>query len=661
MENIFNEEKYKIASDKCLEFLEGQMNVNNFQYQLIFAERYDETFAGGIIHGTVEGLDNQFEQIFPKYINVENYYNKDFKGVVKGIWKNIDISDIDNYGVNIYILSDQKYKVATCKLKNDGTWKSETTFRETYENGNIRLYTEEKEINEGFKEIRIAKGLKEKWVTVSETPDLKTERLDYETTEDISDEDGGNCYKYFDYFTVKVYSYADTEYLNEICKIYSVGANIFVWNTSKAFKGKKIGKIAQQLWRNGAVAYETVGIAGAITNLEMGRLPASFFIPASDPSYDKDGSNALGAYGYMLNSRSWIYGVGLALLVYTTSKKYKQCKEIMNRLEYEQNEDGSFCFSYDIYIGKLFDDYVRTGSVGWLVWGMCYYVLESGDTSYNKMISRAGEWILTRQVLDKNDIRYGLLTGGYGRYDGNYAFIEGDMDWCSIEHNSSTLQAVEGLALVLGESKYTECAELMCDKLYLTCYDKEEGRFFQGVNEVQDGSWALDCTTWAGSIIASVVNKETAKRCLATAKDAYLTTGKKLIVSDDPLHYNQVYTSDETFDGFKPYSDKTYGYKNSPDIVWSEGTLGYVSLALKVGEYEDAKKYVDECIKLQECNGSTGGVVYVTETFAFLPWEFHAWENMAATCWLYLVINNNSVLFPAITREVKNFTEFKQI
>lgn len=112
------------------------------------------------------------------------------------------------------------------------------------------------------------------------------------------------------------------------------------------------------------------------------------------------------------------------------------------------------------------------------------------------------------------------------------------------------------------------------------------------------------------------------------------------------------YSSSEQFAGFKPYSDKTPDYDGAPDIVWTEGTLGYAALALCVGEEDEAKKYVDECIALQNCEGCTGGVIYVTETYASLPWEFHVWESVVSSAWLYLIINNPDVLFPRTLRQV---------
>ena len=396
-----------------------------------------------------------------------------------------------------------------------------------------------------------------------------------------------------------------------------------------------------------------VGISGAIANLTTGRLPASFLIPADDPQYNKDGSNALGVYGYMLNSRTWAYDVGLALLVFTTSGDYDLCKEMLGRMAYEQNDDGSFNFSYDIYIGQLFDGYVRMGAIGWLLWGACYYTLESGDRSYVDMIQKGGDWMISKQVTDTKDPRYGLMTGGYGTYNmEDYSYSPDEIEWCSVEHQCSGLQALEGCALVLKDQKYKETAELVRDQLYLKCYDRENRRFVQGIHRSVDGAWALDCTTWAGMLAFSIVNDDAAFACLETAKDVYLTSGKPIVQSTEKDYYNTAYSDAGTFSGFKPYSDRTPDYAGAPDLVWSEGTLGYAALALVLGKVDEARRYVDECIRLQDCEGSTGGVIYTTATYGMLPWEFHVWESVVSSSWLYLLIHNPDVLFPRTLRQV---------
>lgn len=670
MAGVFSESKYAEASEKALAFIKRQLDVNNFKYQLYFSEEYADSYSGDVVWGTIEGLSTDFEQIFPKYINVASFYDYDYTGTVSGTWSGL--GDYSNYVVNVYVLRDAEYKVASCPLKADGTWTSETLYREEYyktslESGEITStvveYTLPTEVGEGVKIFRLGHNVSTSWETLVDNVDMKAERQVYSSADEISDENGGNVYSYFEYFTVRLYSYSDAEYMNDTCKIWNVGGGKFIWYTNKVAEGHKIGKVMQQVWRDGEVAFDVVGISGAIANLTTGRLPASFLIPTDDPQYNKDGSNALGAYGYLLNSRTWAYDVGLALLVFTTSGDYDLCKEMLDRMAFEQNSDGSFNFSYDIYIGQLFDGYVRLGAMGWLVWGACYYTLESGDRSYVDMIKKAGDWMVSKQVKDTSDPRYGLMTGGYGSYNmDDYSYDDTEIEWCSVEHQCSALQALEGCALVLKGKEYKEAAELVRDQLFLKCYDPDNGRFFQGINGGKpDEAWALDCTTWAGMLVFSIVNSETAKACLKTAREVYLTSGKSIVQSEEKEYYNMTYSSSETFSGFKPYSDKTADYAGAPDIVWTEGTLGYAALALMLGDVEEAKIYTDECIRMQEVEGSTGGVIYTSATYGMLPWEFHVWESVVSSAWLYLIINNPDVLFPRTLRQVYYMAKINNI
>ena len=234
---------------------------------------------------------------------------------------------------------------------------------------------------------------------------------------------------------------------------------------ARSFYGKKIIRIRD------VDQDVTVGATGS-GYTDWYRYPASFLIPEDDPQYNKEGNTALGEYGYMLNSRCWSYDVGLALLVFATSGDFDICIEMLHRMKEDQNADGSWNFSYDIYIGKLFHDYVRTGAIGWIVWGACYAILQMGtfgDESwgFRKMLQKAGTWLINHQVTDPSDPRYGLLRGGYGIYNNAYDYTDKDIEWCSVEHQCSALQALEGLSLVLKNKRYKECAELVRDQLYL--------------------------------------------------------------------------------------------------------------------------------------------------------------------------------------------------
>ena len=644
---MFEEEKYQTAAKKAMNFIKAQMDINHFTHKILFAQEYGAYYSGDVMLGTIEGFSGG-EALGPTSISCP-FYDFGYTGTVSGT--------CSGEGVNVHVIHDSDYLVITCPSE-DGSWQSQMLYKEIYnvpdyDESGVEIGTHEEEIEyylpvevgEGVKEFRLCTGLTSEWEILTQTDEVTTMRLVYHSTGEIMPEDGGGAYPYLTDYRFRLYTYSDAEYLNDECPIYFVSDH-YIWYTNHVAEGTKIGFVMR--------GTNILAISGGVSNVDNGRLPASFKVPTDDPQYDKDGSKALWKYGYCLNYRTWAYDIGLALLVFTTSHDYDLCREMLSRLKYEQNADGSFNFSYDIYIGQLFEGYVRTGAMGWLLWGMCYYTLETGDRSYINMIRKGGDWMISRQVTDINDPRYGLMTGGIGAYNmEDYSYIDTDIEWCSVEHQCSGLQALEGCALVLKNEKYKKAAELVRDQLILKCYDKENGRFYQGINGgIPDAAWALDCTTWAGSLVFSVVQDDASKACFSTARSVYLTEEKQIVKSSDQEHYNQSYSDSRSFTGFKPYSDRTPDYAGAPDIIWTEGTLGYASLALVLGEEAEAKKYVDECIALQNCSGSTGGVIYVTETYASLPWEFHVWESVVSSSWLYLLIKNPDVLFPRTLRQV---------
>lgn len=663
---VFQGAKYEEASRKCREFILQQFNTNNFDLDVSFGRNYSKMYAGQVMWGWVDGLSDDLPHHDPQYIGLKQFYDYDYTGVVEG-------SGPSGCGVAVHVISDSDYP-EYFYIEN-GEWKSKKKYREVYHNvkneqtGALEDKTVEYELDykvrRGFKDFYLCTSLSENWRHLEYNPrlDMDSYVLEYTPGEEVSLEEGGGAYGYFDDYLIRLYTYTDAEYLNDTLRILRTDnpEHPYMWYSLKTFSGKKIAKVVEMLPGEGE-RYTVHGISAGDMNISNGRLPASFLIPQDDPQYDKEGTTARGVYGYMLNSRTWAYDVGLALLVLTTSGDYGVCREICNRMKHEQNYNGSFNFSYDAYIGQLFEDYVRTGAMGWAVWGICYYTLESGNREFVDMIEKAGKWLLSRQVKDRNDPRYGLLTGGYGAYNmEDYSYIDTDIDWCSVEHQCSALQALLGCALVLKDEKYYTAAQLVKEQLYLLAYDKENGRFYQGINGGSpDGAWALDCTTWAGTMAFSIVNKNCALACIDTAREVYLTECS-IEQSSQMDYYNMTYSDSRSFSGFKPYSDKTLDYEGAPDIVWSEGTLGYAALALKLGLKDEAKHYVDEMIALQNCDNSTGGVLYTTATYGMLPWEFHVWESVVSSAWLYLIINNPGVLFPTVTRPVFYVNKIKNI
>ena len=130
-----------------------------------------------------------------------------------------------------------------------------------------------------------------------------------------------------------------------------------VWYSNQSYPGVKICKA---VYCHSDDDYEIVGISDTKNTYHMGRLPASYLIPQDDPQYNKDGSSALGLYGYMLNSRCWIYDAGLALLVFTQAGDYDICREMQNRLSkrdagvYSDNMVNVFRLKTFVFVGKTF-------------------------------------------------------------------------------------------------------------------------------------------------------------------------------------------------------------------------------------------------------------------------------------------------------------------
>ena len=81
----------------------------------------------------------------------------------------------------------------------------------------------------------------------------------------------------------------------------------------QSFAGKKIVRI------HDVNTEITVGATGSGYDAWY-RYPASFLIPEGDPQFSKEGNTALGAYGYMLNSRTWSYDVGRILRTFKIKK-----------------------------------------------------------------------------------------------------------------------------------------------------------------------------------------------------------------------------------------------------------------------------------------------------------------------------------------------------
>lgn len=259
MAGIFDDEKYKVASDKAIAFIKRQLNVNNYSLFPRLDEDYYDGYTGRIIAHVDMPEDARVN--YPNYIYCDSFYDEKYIGVCSGKHQNT-LPATKNLGVEITTHTDQKYVSCVCPLHNNGTWKSETYYRETdfYGVGELVTksitywYRQDKVINEGG-----SNGIKDfslkyyKWlddegaeVDVDNLPESVTEQLAPVPIDPITGEPQRESFLYAKTYTLRpfllddtiiddalpryadydtsLYVFADVEYLTETQSIIFDGA-----------------------------------------------------------------------------------------------------------------------------------------------------------------------------------------------------------------------------------------------------------------------------------------------------------------------------------------------------------------------------------------------------------------------------------------------------
>ncbi|MCM1222679.1 MAG: metallophosphoesterase [Lachnospiraceae bacterium] len=126
--DIFEAEKYQTAAQKVLTFIQRQMNVNNYSLFPSMKEQYTDDYTGHI-YGRVEMPADAVIR-YPKYICCDQFYDEKFSGQCSGQHQNTGEART-HLGVEVTTYLDMKYRAAICFLHADGTWRTETYYKET--------------------------------------------------------------------------------------------------------------------------------------------------------------------------------------------------------------------------------------------------------------------------------------------------------------------------------------------------------------------------------------------------------------------------------------------------------------------------------------------------------------------------------------------------
>ncbi len=366
-------------------------------------------------------------------------------------------------------------------------------------------------------------------------------------------------------------------------------------------------------------------------------------------SYRSDPSSP--DYKYVF-SKSALYDNALAAIALTISGHEARAADILSTVERISDENGDLFFSFNTHNSwpnaKDFDGaVVRTGASAWAGYAACFHLAyrlmkdpnlfttDRGALQILKFAETTANALMKRQVTAEGDIRKGLVTGGKGSYtlrvkDGKVTeeFVNGEVTWCSVEHNIDVYFFLTALGRVSGDAKWTQKADEVKAALISSCWNPRLKQFNRGINILQaDRSEALDCASWGSAALLSFGETEKAAAALKSmVKFKSRDSGRW---GFKPYSSGTVYEEPAAQKHFFP--DGNSGLWQNIGMVWPEGTLGAGLACWKGGDRNQALAILNEIGKLQD---ETGGIAYATRQYKF---QFSTSPSAASAGWFLIL------------------------
>ncbi len=340
--------------------------------------------------------------------------------------------------------------------------------------------------------------------------------------------------------------------------------------------------------------------------------------------------------------RAFLYDQAVGAIAWLMSGEIERARRLLDYLSSYQNlnvpvsgaADGSFGFSFNtvgcpVYApdnrDSFYDlDYLRSGAISWAGYAFVMYQRMTGDARYLVTARRTADYLLTQQVTDPSDPRFGLLRGGHGNYNTtDWSFTPGQIEWISTEHNVDAFFFLRDLGAWTGDTRYSQAAQQIRDGLLSQLWQEEKGRFERGLDPSgqPDGVDALDAASWGAMFLLAIGEKEKAQRSLDFATNTYFNSADGLW-------------------GYKPYAGIADDFDwDNIDVVWSEGSLGVAIAYLKFGDsanQNQARNIIAEMAKLQNRDPG-GGLLYAVHTGDELT-DFPRAPSVGGTGWFVMVL-----------------------
>lgn len=375
---------------------------------------------------------------------------------------------------------------------------------------------------------------------------------------------------------------------------------------------------------------------------ERRKMILSYKIPEEDPVYK------------YLAKRSFIYDNAVAAIAFTMAGKYRDAEFILNTLSRLVREDGSLWFSYNTHNSWPDENdhegaMIRSGALAWAGYALSHYVSVRNEEKkdfykndvagkrYIEAAEKIADYLISMQVHDKKDARYGLVTGGKGTYKIKYSEERKIIDeiynydpvgWVSVEHNIDVYFLLKSIALVNGKKYYFNKGELVKKSILKAFWDRENGQFFRGIkiDGKKDKALPLDGASWGAIFLGSIGSKGKMKRALDFMEKNFRTESASF--KGYAPYFDEYVYEDKSLNRHVFNGNENTKWKDA-NIVWSEGSLGAAAAWIRKGDM--AKGY--EIIRNSAAMSVDGGFIYSSEN---LPYLFSDYPSVAGSGWFII-------------------------
>ncbi|MCB1195428.1 hypothetical protein KDK77_04515, partial [bacterium] len=303
------------------------------------------------------------------------------------------------------------------------------------------------------------------------------------------------------------------------------------------------------------------------------------------------------------------------------------------------------------------------GNTAWALKSIFAYIDVTGDWSAmtgskGELLNNAMEFVLSQQVLNQQDPRYGFFLAGMRIRDEGGRIVEIQNQWVVFEHLADMHDLLNLAFRVTGNPVFKERRILLDNKVlekFLVDIDDSQGAHFRP-NMNQNGQFgsgiAIDDLTWAGSMVLTMDHIPQARRLEITrrlithvqknfvvehqAADLTDPSPAQAVVMNDALIQDRTANPKPNtiigvkfFDGV--FGDDFIEQKNWDDStimsVQFEATLGYIHLLVQTASVSDSQQerdalmrearfLLDNILKAQRIYNKYNGIPYSTRNIS---------------------------------------------